>query len=189
MTEYAKHHHGDRAPRPCSSGRGPRAPQGVQGPDRKKGRFGRKTRIALDGVSFAIERGETVAILARTGSGKSTLVRCSRLCYSQTEALPDLRPRVVTEAARSAARDRVSVEASFFKKMSLTENLSYAARYYGCPQADPAQDSRDPRRVGFPSDRRTNDGEPLARHAAEGALARALLTSPVVLLRTSRRRA
>ena len=43
--------------------------------DPKKGRFGRKTRIALDDVSFVIQRGETVAILGQNGSGKSTLVR------------------------------------------------------------------------------------------------------------------
>ena len=43
--------------------------------DRKKGRFGRKIRIALEDVTFAIERGETVAILGQNGSGKSTLVR------------------------------------------------------------------------------------------------------------------
>ena len=43
--------------------------------DRKKGRFGRKIRVALEDVTFAIERGETVAILGQNGSGKSTLVR------------------------------------------------------------------------------------------------------------------
>jgi ABC-2 type transport system ATP-binding protein len=31
--------------------------------------------------------------------------------------------------------NRVSVEASFFKKMSSEENLRYAARFYGCRRA------------------------------------------------------
>jgi ABC-2 type transport system ATP-binding protein len=126
--------------------------------DRKKGRFGRKRRIALEDVTFAIERGETVAILGQNGSGKSRPVR-----------------RLV---------NRVSVEASFFKKMSAVENLSYAARYYGMTSAQTRD--RIPEilgRVGFPEDRRDESMENLSRGMQQKvALARALLTSPVVLL-------
>ncbi len=178
--------HGDRAPRPCSGGRCPRAPQGVQVPDRKKGRFGKKTRVALDGVSFTIERGETVAILGQNGSGKSTLVR-----LLSTLLLPDggtariFGHDVVTDA-RPVRRlvNRVSVEASFFKKMSSAENLSYAARYYGMSAGQTRH--KIPailERVGFPSDRRDESMENLSRGMQQKvALARALLTSPVVLL-------
>jgi len=151
---------------------------------RKRGE--RRTRIALDGVSFAMERGETVAILGQNGSGKSTLVR-----VLSTLLLPDggeariLGHDVVAEP-RAVRRlvNRVSVEASFFKKMSAAENLGYAARYYGMTSGE----TRDLipvilERVGFPAERRDEPMEALSRGMQQKvALARALLTSPVVLL-------
>ena len=154
--------------------------------DRKKGRFGKRTRVALDGVTFSLERGETVAILGQNGSGKSTLVR-----LLSTLLLPDggsariLGHDVVAEH-RAVRRlvNRVSVEASFFKKMSAAENLGYAARYYGMTSGQ----TRDKipeilERVGFPQDRRDEPMENLSRGMQQKvALARALLTSPVVLL-------
>jgi ABC-2 type transport system ATP-binding protein len=154
--------------------------------DRKKGRFGKRTRVALDGVTFSLERGETVAILGQNGSGKSTLVR-----LLSTLLLPDggsariLGHDVVAEhrAVRRVV-NRVSVEASFFKKMSASENLSYAARYYGMTSGQTRE--KIPAilgRVGFPSDRRDEPMENLSRGMQQKvALARALLTSPVVLL-------
>jgi ABC-2 type transport system ATP-binding protein len=151
---------------------------------RKRGE--RRARVALDGVSFAMERGETVAILGQNGSGKSTLVR-----VLSTLLLPDggkalvLGHDVVAEP-RAVRRlvNRVSVEASFFKKMSAAENLGYAARYYGMT----SRDTRDLipvilERVGFPAERRDEPMEALSRGMQQKvALARALLTSPVVLL-------
>jgi ABC-2 type transport system ATP-binding protein len=155
-------------------------------PDRKRGRFGRKTRVALDGVSFTIAKGETVAILGQNGSGKSTLVRLlSTLLLPDGGSAEIFGHDVVTEA-RAVRRlvNRVSVEASFFKKMSSAENLSYAARYYGMT----AGETKDLipeilERVGFPKDRRGESMENLSRGMQQKvALARALLTSPVVLL-------
>jgi ABC-2 type transport system ATP-binding protein len=154
--------------------------------DRKKGRFGKRERVALDGVTFSLERGETVAILGQNGSGKSTLVR-----LLSTLLLPDggsarvLGHDVVVEhrAVRRVV-NRVSVEASFFKKMSAAENLSYAARFYGMTSGQTRD--RIPEileRVGFPQDRRDEPMENLSRGMQQKvALARALLTSPVVLL-------
>jgi ABC-2 type transport system ATP-binding protein len=151
---------------------------------RKRGE--RRTRVALDGVTFVIERGETVAILGQNGSGKSTLVR-----ILSTLLLPDggealVLGNDVVSSARAVRRlvNRVSVEASFFKKMSAAENLGYAARYYGMT----SKETRDRipailERVGFPPDRRDEPMEALSRGMQQKvALARALLTSPVVLL-------
>jgi len=155
-------------------------------PDRKKGRFGRKTRVALDGVSFTLERGETVAILGQNGSGKSTLVRLLSTLLLPDGGSASIFGNDVVADARAVRRlvNRVSVEASFFKKMSSAENLGYAARYYGMT----ASQTKDLipeilERVGFPRDRRDESMENLSRGMQQKvALARALLTSPVLLL-------
>ena len=155
---------------------------------RKRGekRGGKRVRVALDGVSFTMEKGETVAILGQNGSGKSTLVR-----LLSTLLLPDggyariLGHDVVAEhrAVRRVV-NRVSVEASFFKKMSAAENLSYASRYYGMTGKETREKIPEIlERVGFPRDRRDEPMEALSRGMQQKvALARALLTSPVVLL-------
>src|SRR5437868_7034666 len=101
--------------------------------DRKQGRFAKRRMPALQGVTFTIERGECVAILGQNGSGKSTLVRLlSTLLINDAgearifgyDAFND------TKAIRRLV-NRVSVEASFVKKMSAAENPSYPARFYG----------------------------------------------------------
>jgi ABC-2 type transport system ATP-binding protein len=153
---------------------------------RKRKRGETRTRVALDGVSFTMEKGETVAILGQNGSGKSTLVR-----LLSTLLLPDggsariFGHDVVTdERAVRRLVNRVSVEASFFKKMSSAENLGYASRFYGMTAKQTRH--RIPEileRVGFPSDRRGEPMEALSRGMQQKvALARALLTSPVLLL-------
>ncbi len=155
---------------------------------RKRGekRGAKRTRVALDGVSFTMEKGETVAILGQNGSGKSTLVRLlsTLLLPDGGSALIFGNDVVADERAVRRLVNRVSVEASFFKKMSSAENLSYASRFYGMT----SRETRDKipeilERVGFPRDRRTEPMENLSRGMQQKvALARALLTSPVLLL-------
>ena len=146
----------------------------------------RRLRMALADVSFTVQRGECVAVLGQNGSGKSTLVR-----MLSTLLLPDggnarvFGHDVVREAA-SVRRlvNRVSVEASFFKRMSALENLSYAARFYGLtPRITRARVPEILDRVGFPVSRASEPMEDLSRGMQQKvALARALLTSPVLLL-------
>jgi ABC-2 type transport system ATP-binding protein len=152
---------------------------------RRKG-LGRRRRTALKGVTFELQRGECVAILGQNGSGKSTLVR-----LLSTLLLPDggearIFGNDVFKDARKVRRlvNRVSVEASFFKKMSAAENLAYAARFYGMgPRETHAKIPVILERVGFPSSRRNESMENLSRGMQQKvALARALLTSPVLLL-------
>ncbi|HSL64110.1 MAG TPA: ABC transporter ATP-binding protein [Gaiellaceae bacterium] len=155
--------------------------------DRRDGRVARKRRVAaLEGVTFSMRRGETVAILGQNGSGKSTLVRLLSTLLLHEGGEARIFGHDVFAQPRAVRRlvNRVSVEASFFKKMSAAENLSYAARFYGMT----ARETRDRipeilRRVGFPEQRRGEPMENLSRGMQQKvALARALLTSPVVLL-------
>jgi ABC-2 type transport system ATP-binding protein len=155
--------------------------------DGRKGLRRRRKRVAaLDGVSFEVGRGETVAILGQNGSGKSTLIRLlSTLLLNDGGGARIFGHDVFTET-RAVRRliNRVSVEASFFKKMSATENLSYAARFYGmAPGATKKQIPEILERVGFPRDRIGEPLEDMSRGMQQKvALARALLTAPIVLL-------
>src|ERR671928_64526 len=147
----------------------------------------RRRRVAaLEGVTFTIERGECVAILGQNGSGKSTLVR-----LLSTLLLPDggtarIFGHDVVAEQRAVQRlvNRVSVEASFFKKMSSEENLAYAARFYGLtPSRTRRMIPEILEKVGFPIGRRHEGMEDLSPGMQQKvALARALLTSPVLLL-------
>jgi ABC-2 type transport system ATP-binding protein len=153
---------------------------------RRDRRRGSRRVAALADVSLELTRGECVAILGQNGSGKSTLVR-----LLSTLLLPDGGSAAVfgydvVRDGKAVRRlvNRVSVEASFFKKMSPAENLHYAARFYGMTVSETRDRTPDILgRVGFPPDRRGEPMENLSRGMQQKvALARALLTSPVLLL-------
>ena len=141
---------------------------------------------AVDDISFNVGRGEIFGIVGPNGSGKSTLIRL--IC---TLLLPD--SGRIEVFGRDVVKDhfqvrqiinRVSVEASFFKKLSSLENLMYAARLYGVDSALAKQKAVDIlSRLGFKEDRVTESMQELSRGMQQKvAIARALLTSPSLLL-------
>jgi ABC-2 type transport system ATP-binding protein len=154
---------------------------------RRNGRRVRRERVpVLRDVSFTIERGECVAILGQNGSGKSTLVRLLATLLLADGGSATVFGHEIGRDAQAVRRlvNRVSVEASFFKRMSSAENLAYSARFYGLTPGETGP--RIPEileRVGFPADRRGEPMENLSRGMQQKvALARALLTAPVLLL-------
>jgi ABC-2 type transport system ATP-binding protein len=145
-----------------------------------------KMTVAVDHVSFDIRHGEIFGVLGPNGSGKSTLIR-----LMATLLLPDA--GTITIFGNDVEREpiavqrllnRVSVEASFFKKLSPMENLLYGARLYGL------EGSAVRERVLAILDRldipRKNIHEPMDQMSRgmqqKVAVARALLSSPRLLL-------
>ncbi|HET8851864.1 MAG TPA: ABC transporter ATP-binding protein, partial [Ktedonobacteraceae bacterium] len=80
--------------------------------------------------------------------------------------------------------NRVSVEASFFKKLSPMENLIYAARLYNMPAVEArAKIISILMRLGIKPDRIGRPLENMSRGMQQKvAIARAFLTAPIVLL-------
>ena len=152
---------------------------------RRKGRS--RTRVrALDAVSLTLARGECVAVLGQNGSGKSTLVRALSTLLIYEAGTAHVFGHDVAREERAVRRlvNRVSVEASFFKRLSAAENLSYAARFYGLGRKQTKHAIPEIlASVGFPTERAGAPMEDLSRGMQQKvALARALLTSPTLLL-------
>jgi ABC-2 type transport system ATP-binding protein len=145
-----------------------------------------KEVVAVDDVSFEVRRGEIYGILGANGSGKSTLIRLLATLLLPDSGTARIFDLDVVEDAAEVKRliNRVSVEASLFKKLSAMENIIYAARLYGL---DIGRARTDIVRIlgglGIPEARVRQPVEKMSRGMQQKvAIARALLTSPVLLL-------
>ena len=141
---------------------------------------------AVDNVTMTIKRREIVGILGANGSGKSTLIRIlSTLLIPDTGHVSIFGYDVVKDDRMvQQLINRVSVEASFFKKLSPMENLIYAARLYNMPAAEAlAKITSIMARLGIKPDRIGRPLENMSRGMQQKvAIARAFLTAPIVLL-------
>ncbi len=155
----------------------------------RKGLFTRRTlqtTNALEDVSLDVRRNEIFGILGANGSGKSTLIRVmSTLLIPDTGKVSvfgfDIR---ANEGDVKRLINRVSVEASFFKKLSAMENLLYSSRLYGRSGSSLRRDIVSILgSMGIEASRINQPLEQLSRGMQQKvAIARAFLTSPVLLL-------
>ncbi len=141
---------------------------------------------AVDDINLTIKHREIVGILGANGSGKSTLIRMlSTLLIPDTGSVSIFGYDVVRdERVVQRLINRVSVEASFFKKLSPMENLLYAARLYNMSSSDARHKIVEILvRLGIKKDRINAPLENMSRGMQQKvAIARAFLTSPIVLL-------
>jgi ABC-2 type transport system ATP-binding protein len=159
--------------------------EGVRWPWKRDGNS-RTSVIAVNDVSLAVRRGEVFGILGPNGSGKSTLVRCiSTLLVADEGAITvfghDVRD---DEMAVKRLINRVSVEASFFKKLTPMENLLYGARLYGVNAGQARERAVEIlTRLGLKKDAVYRPMEEMSRGMQQKvAAARAFLTRPILLL-------
>ena len=145
-----------------------------------------KQVIAVDNVSFVIQEGEIFGVLGPNGSGKSTLIRLiATLLLPDSGEIQVFGHDVVSHPIQvQRLINSVSVEASFFKKLSPMENLIYGARLYG-------MEGRDTRkkvveiltRLGLEKKVIYKPMEEMSRGMQQKvAIARALLSRPKLLL-------
>ncbi len=140
---------------------------------------------ALTDISFTIGKGEIFGLLGANGSGKSTIIR-----ILSTLILPDAGRATVfghdvvrDDRAVKYLINRVSVEASFFKKLSPLENLLYACRLYGRGSEARRDILRTLDLLGITEAQAKRPLETMSRGMQQKvAIARALLTAPVLLL-------
>ena len=146
----------------------------------------RKPVVAISNVSLTIERGAIHGILGANGSGKSTLIRLISGLLTLDEGRIEVFGHDITrdEMAVKRLSNRVSVDAAFFKKLSPSENLSFAARLYGMDAKVAARRSVEIlARLGIGQKRMGRPIEQMSRGMQQKvAIARALLTSPILLL-------
>ncbi|HHS97406.1 MAG TPA: ABC transporter ATP-binding protein [Chloroflexi bacterium] len=147
---------------------------------------GRRTIVAVDHVDFQVRRGEIFGILGPNGSGKSTLVRCIATLLIPDEGTITVFGHDVLREEMAVKRliNRVSVEASFFKKLTPMENLLYGARLYGLGAKEARQRILEIlTRLGLKREDAFRPMEEMSRGMQQKvAIARAFLTQPILLL-------
>src|SRR5947208_2901306 len=141
---------------------------------------------AVDDVSLEVWRGEIYGLLGANGSGKSTVIRLFPTLLAPGAGQVRVFGRDIgrDELAVKRMINRVSVEASFFKKLSAMENLVYAGRLYGVsPEISRPKIRSILRRLGIAQGRLNEPLEKLSRGMQQKvAIARAFLTAPMLLL-------
>ena len=144
-------------------------------------RFG--ATIALDGIDFAVRRGEPVALFGDNGAGKTTLLRVlsgGLKATGGTVSVDGADPR----RSPAAARNRIGVvshQTLLYGDLSAEENLAFFGRLHGV--ADPAARARELLDVVDLADRAGEPVRALSRGSRQRvALARALVHAPPLLL-------
>ena len=148
----------------------------------------------LKGISFSLERGETMSVIGSSGSGKTTLLRCLKFLETPTSGSVSVNGRPITDSRDAHARFGLVFQSfNLFPQYTALQNVSLAPKLQAKSCDELRQDKKAVyseieqksiellRRVGL------GDKLDLYPHQLSGgqqqrvAIARALALSPEVL--------
>jgi ABC-type multidrug transport system ATPase subunit len=90
-------------------------------------------RVALDGVSLEIHRGELVALVGPNGAGKSTLLQLAVGLLDPTEGEVRIEGVPAGDLEARVMCAYISDQPSLYDDLSVNEHIEYVARLHGLP--------------------------------------------------------
>lgn len=141
----------------------------------------------LKGVNISVEKGEKIAILGSSGSGKSTALRCINLLETPTSGQILYKGEDITKHNINLYRKKVGMvfqNFNLFPNMTVLDNITLAPKTFGDDTVEniekKAIELLD--RVGLKDKKDVYPGSLSGGQKQRVAIARALANSPEVLL-------
>lgn len=152
--------------------------------------FGNATTVALDEISLSVEKGEFVAIMGPSGSGKSSLLNVVGLLDRPTHGTYELSGRLVSRLRAGklakARRDHIGFIFQSFNllpRLTALENVALPLAYKGTPLTKRLkQASSALERVGLQEREYFYPKALSGGQAQRVAIARALVNSPSLII-------